>query len=88
MNNIFKSFIFESEGVKLTLNINKEFHSKCLRFIIDGNIETNNKDFNIYSSVNGSSLSFSLNYLDNSLIWISSNEWKGLRWEKYSNETK
>jgi|GEM_PF-4806240 len=88
MDNIFKSFTFEAENVQLILNIRKELHRNCLRFIIDGQVISNNKDLKIYYSVNGSSRGTSLSYLNNSFFWISSNEWKGLRWEKYSNETK
>lgn len=88
MDNIFKSFLFESEGIYLNLIIKKQFHSNCLRFIIDGEITSNNEDLVINTSTKGSSRSFSLRYLNNPIFWISSNDWKGLRWEKYSYETK
>lgn len=88
MDNIIKSFEFESENIKLILNIKKEFHRNCLRVIIDGDVISNNKDLVRIDSTNGSSKDISLQYLNNSIFWISSNEWKGLRWDKYSNETK
>jgi hypothetical protein len=88
MDDIIKSFEFESENIKLILNIRKEFHRNCLRVIIDGDVISNNKDIVRIDSSNGSSKDISLKYLNNTIFWISSNEWKGLRWEKYSNETK
>lgn len=88
MDNIVKSFEFESEGIKLILNIKKEIHKNSLRLIIDGNIISNNIDLVRSDSTNFSSQDISLKYLNNTIFWISSNEWKGLRWEKYSNETR
>lgn len=88
MENIVKSFQFESEGVNLTLNIRKELHGGGLRLIIDGDVISNNTDLNRSESFNSSSRNISLKYHNNTVFWISSNEWKGFRWEKYSNETK
>ncbi|WP_146171820.1 hypothetical protein [Flavobacterium magnum] len=56
--------------------------------IIDGDVISNNPDLVIGYSTNCSSKDISVKYLANSIFWISSNEWKGLRWEKYSNETR
>ncbi len=88
MDDILKSFQFESEGVKLILNIRKELHKNCLRLIIDGDVVSNNKDLIRGESTHFSSKGISLHYLKNTIFWISSNEWKGLRWDKYTNETK
>ena len=88
MDDILKSFQFEAEGVKLILNIRKELHKNCLRLIIDGDVISSNKDLIRDDSTNFSSKNFSLKYLKNTIFWISSNEWKGLRWDKYTNETK
>ena len=88
MDNIIKSFEFESEAVKLTLNIKKEIHRNYLRLVIDGNLISNNNDLIKNESRNSSSLNTSLSYLNHTIFWMSSNEWKGLRWENYSNETK
>ncbi|AWI26835.1 hypothetical protein [Flavobacterium pallidum] len=88
MSNLIKSFQFESEGVILTINIRKEVYKNSLKMIIDGDVISNNPDLVKGYSTNFSSKDISVKYLDNSILWISSNEWKGLRWEKYSNETK
>ena len=85
MDNLIKSFHFEAENIKLTLNIKKKIYRDGLKMFIDANLTTNNvkKD----ESKNGSSQNLSLNYKNKLFFWISSNEYKGLRWDKYSNET-
>ncbi len=87
MDNIIKSFHFEAENIKLTLNIKKEIYRDGLKMFIDANVTTNNINVKKVESVNGSSKNISLNYKNKPFFWISSNDWKGLRWDKYSNET-
>ena len=88
MKEILKSFEFEAEGVKLILNIQKELHGNYLRIVIDGDILSNNLDLRRNLSTNCSSDNISLIYGNSTIFWISTNEYKGLRWENYSNETK
>ena len=88
MNNILKSFSFECEQVRLDLFIRKEFRNNYLLLIIDAKIESNNPDLIISTATNISSKNYSLSYLNQSIFWISTNDWKGIRWEKYSNESR
>lgn len=88
MENIIKSFYFESENVMLELHIKKELFKGALKMFIDANLVSNNTDITIHHSSNISSKDHSLMYLKNSFFWISTNDWKGLRWENYKNETK
>lgn len=87
MENI-KSFKFESEGVILNLNINKQLHGSGVRLIINGEINSNNPDLKRFESFNGSSKNIFLKYQNTTVLWVSSNDWKGFRWEKYANETR
>lgn len=88
MDNVIKSFIFESEGIQLVLNIKKELHKGCLKMFIDGNVNSNNTEITIDKSTNFSSKNIALKYKNTIIFWISTNDWKGLRWENYRNETK
>ena len=88
MSNIIKSFSFESENIRLELHIKKEVFKGALKMFIDANVESKNPDITIHHSTNISSKNFSLLYLGNNIFWISTNDWKGLRWENYKNETK
>jgi len=87
MHNIIKSFHFEAENIKLTLNIKKVIYRDGLKMFIDGNVTTNNINIKKEESVNCSSKNLSLYYKNKLIFWISSNPSKGLRWDKYSNET-
>lgn len=88
MENIIKSFQFESEKIKLVLNIKKEVYKDGIKMIIDGTVSSVNKDVKIHESENGTSKDISLTYKNKGFFWISSNDYKGLRWDKYDNETK
>ena len=88
MDNIIKSFEFESENVKLILNIKKEVYRGVLKMFIDGYIISNNSDIVISKSTYLSSESTSLSYKNSTIFWMSYNTWKGLRWENFKNETK
>lgn len=88
MDDIIKSFKFESEKIELTLNIKKEVKNGYIKMFIDGNLISNNSDVKVGFSTNITSKNFNLSYQNNSFFWISSNEWKGMRWINYKNETK
>jgi hypothetical protein len=88
MNDIIKSFEFESENIKLVLNIKKEVHKDGIKMIIEGTASSENKDVKINQSENGTSRNISLTYKNKGFFWISSNDYKGLRWDTYDNETK
>lgn len=83
MENILKSFEFESESVKLTLFIKKEVGTGFIRIFIDGNIVSNNYNLKVEQSTNN----FSLKYQNKSFFWISSNGVKGFQWENRKNTT-
>lgn len=55
---------------------------------IEGDIITSDKELQINRSTNGTSNNTSLVYKNKVIFWMSSNDWKGLRWDNYSNETK
>lgn len=88
MDNIIKSFEFESENVKLILNIKKEVYRGVLKMFIDGNIISNNPEITINKSLQLSSKSTSLIYKNSVFFWMSYNNGKGLRWANFKNETK
>jgi len=87
MENVIKSFSFESENIKLVLNIKKEVYKNALKMFIDGNVISNNTDLKRLESQNGSSRNISLSYKNNTIFWMSSNNYKGLRWEDYDKAT-
>jgi hypothetical protein len=87
MENILKSFEFESESVKLTLFIKKEIGIGFIRIFVDGNIISNNNNLKIEQSSYPNSNSFSLQYHNKSFFWISSNGVKGFQWENRKNTT-
>ncbi|WNM17972.1 hypothetical protein [Flavobacterium capsici] len=87
MDNVIKSFQFESERVILILYIKKEIYGKGIKMYIDADIINNNENVELVMSDNISSRNKSLKYLQESFFWISYNPWKGMRWEKYSKET-
>jgi len=88
MDNIIKTFEFESENVKLMLYIKKEVYKGVLKMFIDGIIISNNPDIKIDESSHLSSKNTSLSYKGSMFFWMSYNTWKGLRWENFKNETK
>jgi len=89
MNNIIKSFHYESENVVLTLNIKKRVSSNSngLIMFIDGGLSSENQYLEIRYDRNSLSENTSLIYRDKIVFWISYNPYKGLRWENYRNET-
>jgi hypothetical protein len=87
MDNLIKSFKFESESIILDLYIKKEVYKSGIKMFIEGHVTTNNDDVKLHESVNGSSKHKSLSYKDNTFFWISSNYWKGMRWDNYDNAT-
>lgn len=88
MDNIIKSFSFNSEGIELILSIKKEIFKGKLKMFIEGEVKYNNPDIITHRSENGTSKDLSLSFKNSNFFWISSNDWKGLRWEKYSNESR
>jgi len=87
MDNLIKSFQFESESIKLVLYIKKEVYKSGIKMFIEGHVTTNNDDVKLEESVNGSSKNISLSYKNKTFFWISSNDWKGMRWDNYDNAT-
>lgn len=88
MGDIIKTFNFNCENVELVLNIKKEISKATIKMFIDGEVICNNKDLKLRSSTDNSSADFNLIYIDKSFFWISYNKYKGMRWDKYNNETK
>lgn len=88
MNDIIKSFHFQSEHVELLLHIKKKLFKGRLKMFIEGDVITSDKELQISRSSNGTSNDTSLIYKNKVIFWISSNDWKGLRWQNYNNETK
>lgn len=88
MDDIIKTFQFQSENVELHLHIKKSLFKGSLKMYIEGDIITSDKELQINRSINGTSNNTSLVYKNKVIFWMSSNKWKGLRWANYSNETK
>lgn len=88
MDDIIKTFHFQSENVELHLHIKKSLFKGGLKMYIEGDIITSDKELQINRSTNGTSNNTSLVYKNKVIFWMSSNDWKGLRWDNYSNETK
>lgn len=87
-NTIIKAFEFSSEGIVLTLYIRKIVYKGVLKMFIDADILVNNTEISKNVSNNGSSIYTTLIYKNSSILWIGTNDWKGLRWKNFSNETK
>ncbi len=85
---IIKAFEFNAENIFLTIYIRKIIYKGILKMFIDATITVNNDEIVKYVSQNGSSINTSLLYKDSPFFWISTNDWKGLRWKTFSNETK
>jgi hypothetical protein len=89
MDNIIKSFQFEAENIKLTLSIKKEVYKGAIKMFIDADVDiSRNNNVKKTHSINGTSKDTSLDYKGNTFFWVSTNDWKGMRWDNYSNETK
>lgn len=88
MDNILKSFKFESENIVLFLDIKKEISGAAIKMIISARIENSNPNVIIAESFNGSSYDIHLKYKTSAFLYIGSNDWKGVRWEKSKNESK
>ena len=88
MGDIIKSFKFESEGIQLILNVKKKIYKGYLKMFIVGDIVSNNIDLVVDKSSNFSSENTALKYKNSIIFWISSNDWKGLRWGNYKNEAR
>jgi len=88
MDNIIKSFTFNSEGIDLVLNIKKETFKGALKMFIEGDVKYNNSEIITSESVNGSTKSLYLSYKKSIFFTISTNDWKGFRWGKNEIETK
>ncbi len=87
-SSIIKSFEFTAEDVTLTLYIRKTIYKDYFKMFIDANVEVKNKDIRKLVSENGSSVYTTLTYKNNSFFWLGTNDWKGLRWKSFKNETK
>lgn len=88
MDEIIKTYVFESEKVKLILNIKKELHKGSIKMFIDGDLISQNNDLIVDKSTNISSNNFALKYKNSLVFWMSSNDWKGMRWKNYNNESR
>ena len=87
MDNIIKSFHFEAEGIELILYIRKEIFRTGLKMFIEADVMYDNVDINSERTWNGTSKDLNLIYKNKSIFWVSSNNWKGLRWGSYKNES-
>lgn len=87
MDNIIKSFHFEAEGIELILYIRKEIFRTGLKMFIEADVMYDNVDINSERTLNGTSKDLNLIYKNKSIFWVSSNNWKGLRWGSYKNES-
>jgi len=89
MSDIIKTFKFESEGVQLFLHIKKEVHNINIgaRMYIYGDIASVNSELKVNKTKDGLTENTFLTYQDNTVFWISYNEYKGLRWKSYNNKT-
>lgn len=88
MDNLLKSFKFESENIILFLDLKKEISDTAIKMIIRARIENNNPEVTMTESFNGSSHDIYLKYKTGSFLYIGSNDWKGVRWDKSKNESK
>lgn len=87
MDNILKSFKFESENVILFLDLKKEISGAAIKMIIHARIENNNSDIIMNEFFNGSSHDIHLKYKNGVFLYIGSNDWKGVRWKKKTNQS-
>lgn len=55
--------------------------------IIQARIENNNPDVIMTESFNGSSHDIHLKYKTSAFLYIGSNNWKGVRWDKSKNQS-
>jgi len=88
MENILKTFKFESENIILFLDIKKEISGAAIKMIISARIENKNPNVIMTESFNSSSYDIHLKYKTGAFFYIGSNDWKGVRWEKSKNESK
>ena len=94
MNDTIKEFKYNAEEVTLILKFIKEISPykthKGIRFFIDVEIESNNKDLIIEKSEDSqasSSKDTILLYKERRIYWMSFNPHQGLRWENFKNKT-
>ena len=89
MNDIIKTFKFQSENVELLLHIKKGVHQTYagLKIYIDGELKSKNSEFNVKKSKDGLSVNTNLNFKNKTIFWMSYNPHQGLRWKNYNNKT-